>query len=241
MVTVVFAPQPDLPASVLGDLEIAQVAVGMRAWLNAPRSKGSNGPEQGPAGAYSQGAYAVSVVPRGKPAPVGDTHTWLVELHALSDAGAGVLGYHAVRNGNTPYAKIFVESCLQVGQPWTIAATHEVVEMMVNRLGTDLVLQGMPDGTQRGNMREACDPVEAGVYAKWFSFSKTLPPIAVTNFVLPSYWAEGSPGPWDDRSILKAALTPDQWGRQTFFTITGTEQTAARVHLASQEPQIAKR
>jgi len=124
----------------------------------------------------------VQYLPDPKKIPVG---VWPVFLVAKLPPGEG--GVH-LDNKNQPYA-------LVIGTPdsddWTIDASHETVEMLVdpagNRLQTSRAIaihgNGVADTSgQFDYLVEACDPCEANEYA--YSISG----IAVSDFITPHYY-----------------------------------------------------
>ena len=124
----------------------------------------------------------VRYLPDPKSIPVG---VWPVFLVASLPPGEG--GVHLDKN-NQPYS-------LVIGTPgsadWTIDASHETVEMLVdpqgNRLQTSRAIQiagkGVQDTTgQFQYVVEACDPCEANNYAY------SIDGIAVSDFITPNYY-----------------------------------------------------
>lgn len=103
----------------------------------------------------------------------------LAAEYALSSDGDG--GVHYFANG-IPTAVVSVTHNLSTEVArgtrsvpvWQVATSHELLEMLVD-----------PSGT--GN--EICDPVQMASY--------TINRIGVSDFVLPSWFIAGSPGPWD--------------------------------------------
>ena len=196
MVEIVIVPSPELPAGVLSDQEIGIGAAAIGRYVN-----------EVVAPAYSQGRYTVYPLRRGQPVPPGTDHRWLIWLHSNSDQ-AGAAGYHDA-NGGSPEAKVFVVDLLAAGMSWTAVATHEIIEVMVNRFVNAAVLGGQGFAWQ-----EACDPCEAfgGTYAK----------IVVSDFALPAYWRVGAPGPYSHFGHCPAPLTPAPGCRQEWFAISGS-------------------
>jgi hypothetical protein len=124
----------------------------------------------------------VRYLPDPKAIPVG---VWPVFLVAKLPPGEG--GVHLDKN-NQPYS-------LVIGTPnnndWTIDASHETVEMLVdpggNRLQTSraigIVGKGVEDTTgQFEYLVEACDPCEANNYAY------SIDGIAVSDFITPHFY-----------------------------------------------------
>ena len=121
-------------------------------------------------------------LPDPKAIPVG---VWPVFLVAKLPPGEG--GVHLDKK-NQPYA-------LVIGTPgsndWTIDASHETLEMLVdpagNRLQTsraiDIVGKDVQDGTGEFEyLVEACDPCEANQYAY------SIQGIAVSDFITPHFY-----------------------------------------------------
>jgi hypothetical protein len=101
-------------------------------------------------------------------APVWGTTAQLVErtgyvtgawaLVFLDDADApGALAYHDLTPDGLPQAKVFVRTLLESGETVSGAASHELVEMLVDP-GLNLLSLG-PDGTS-AYAYESADPVE---------------------------------------------------------------------------------
>jgi hypothetical protein len=124
----------------------------------------------------------VRYLPDPKKIPVG---VWPVFLVAKLPPGEG--GVHLDKN-NQPYS-------LVIGTPgkddWTIDASHETVEMLVdpsgNRLQTSRAIKiagkGVQDTTgQFEYVVEACDPCEANQYAY------SIDGIAVSDFITPHFY-----------------------------------------------------
>jgi hypothetical protein len=117
-------------------------------------------------------------------------------------------GFHFTKN-NQPYAKV-------IGTPgsneWTLDASHEIVEMLVdpsgNRLQTStaiaIVNNKIVDGTgQFEYLVEACDPCEADV------FSYQISGIAVSDFITPHFY-EPNALPGTRYSFTGALTAPRQ-------------------------------
>lgn len=111
---------------------------------------------------------------------------WPVQIVKSLPPGEG--GFHLTRHGQ-PYAKV-------IGTPgsddWTIDASHEIIEMLVdpagNRLQTSTAIEIAPDGTitdgpgQFEYLVEACDPCEAN------ALSYQIEGIAVSDFITPHFY-----------------------------------------------------
>lgn len=100
---------------------------------------------------------------------------WPIIVKAdLNEPGAA--GYHADRLGQPV-------SYVQAGDGWSVTASHELVEMLVDPWGRRLVTCPDPRGAELGHAHvlvEACDPCEALTYP--------VLGVNVSDFVLPSYY-----------------------------------------------------
>ena len=125
---------------------------------------------------------AVSYRPDFKSIPQG---MWPVQLvKTLPKTGRG---FHMTRH-NQPYAKVIVTPD---SDDWTIDASHEVIEMLVDPYGNRLQTSNAI-GIEKGRviaadgkleyLVEACDPCEANQYA--YSIDGTM----VCDFITPSFY-----------------------------------------------------
>lgn len=96
------------------------------------------------------------------------------------------LGYHDVIAGR-PTGLVDVAGTIDVGGKWTVTLTHELAEMIVD----PWCLSAAQCSSSSWVAQELCDPVEDDRYAL------TYADVACTDFVLPSYFAPGSKGPFD--------------------------------------------
>lgn len=90
----------------------------------------------------------------------------------------GALAYHDLTPDGLPEAKVFVETTLQDNQPVSIAASHELVEMLVDP-AINMMTTGGPDA-KATYAYESADPVEETNFA--------INGIQMSNFVYPSYF-----------------------------------------------------
>lgn len=124
----------------------------------------------------------VQYLPSPKKIPVG---VWPVFLVASLPPGEG--GFHLDKR-NQPYAEV-------IGTPdsadWTIDASHEILEMLVdpagNRLQTSRAIEisgnGVADTTGEFDyLVEACDPCEAN------EFAYSISGIGVSDFITPNFY-----------------------------------------------------
>ena len=206
MVEIVLVPDDDLAATYLPDVEIAQAAMGLQDWVNGQV-----------AARWSQGAYRVDACPRGAAVPASTDHRWLVHLRASSDV-ANAAGYHGVAAG-APYARVFVVDILSSGMDWRAVASHEIAELMVNRWLTAAVY-GVYQGGPAYFPMEACDPCER--ITAWHRYGRGQE-IAVSEFVLPSYFRQDAPGPYSSQGTVATPLTPARGCRQEVVHAAGAE------------------
>ena len=124
----------------------------------------------------------VQHLPSPKKIPVG---VWPVFLVAKLPPGEG--GFHLDKR-NQPYAEVIASPD---SDDWTLDASHEIVEMLVdpmgNRLQTSRAIEisasGVADTTGEFDyLVEACDPCEADAYAY------SINGIAVSDFITPNFY-----------------------------------------------------
>jgi hypothetical protein len=145
---------------------------------------------------FSAGALFVST-PEKVP-----TEAWQLVILDDSDQ-ADALGYHELSNSGTPLGKVFVRSVRQSGGIWSVAASHELLEMLADP-DINLAAEGYdPDDPETAAFYayEVCDPVEGDVYA--------IDGVQVSDFVTPEYF-EIDPPPesrFDHLGLLTAPFT----------------------------------
>lgn len=124
----------------------------------------------------------VRYLPDPKSIPVG---VWPVFLMAKLPPGEG--GVHLDKK-NQPYALVIATA---QGSEWTIDASHEILEMLVdpsgNRLQTSRSIEIVGKGVQDSDgefeyIVEVCDPCEADQYAY------SIQGIAVSDFITPHFY-----------------------------------------------------
>lgn len=133
----------------------------------------------------------------GKPNPA---NWWMVVADTSDQAGA--LGYHSLSSAGQPLGYVFAKSDLESGSSVSVTLSHEVLEMLAD---DQINLMVQLDQT-RLVAYENCDPCESD------ADGYVINGVVVSDFVLPSYFSPGHPGPWDYRKLLTAqmpALRPD--------------------------------
>jgi hypothetical protein len=131
-------------------------------------------------------------------------------LAFLDDADApGALAYHDLTPDGLPEAKVFVRTTLQAGELVSVAASHELVEMLVDP-AINLLCTG-PD-PEAAYAYESADPVEA--------LSFPVRGIPMSDFVHPAYFetfrAAGSV-PFDHVDAVQAPFEILPGGYQSVF------------------------
>jgi hypothetical protein len=116
--------------------------------------------------------------------PKAPEGTWRIELHETIEL-ENAAGFHATKLGQ-PYAKV----ALSAGD-WTVTASHELVEMIVDpfgsRLHTASALTGWKGDSDRARyLMEPGDPCEEIHYE--------VGGVPVSDFVLPSYYRSSPRG-----------------------------------------------
>lgn len=108
---------------------------------------------------------------------------------------AGVQGYHSVDKGGRYYVKIFVDLLLRSGA-WNDAvsscASHEYLETVLN---PTCAIRARGPQRPEGDLyqKEASDPVEADKYETTVERYQKTEKVALSNFVLPSYFDLNTP------------------------------------------------
>jgi hypothetical protein len=127
-------------------------------------------------------AATVMYLPNPKKVPAG---VWPVQLVRTLPPDEG--GFHSDKP-RQPYSKVIAS---KKDSTWTIDASHEILEMLVdpygNRMQSSVAIEivdgKIKDGTgQYGYLVEACDPCEDNRYAY------TINGIAVSDFITPHFY-----------------------------------------------------
>jgi hypothetical protein len=139
----------------------------------------------------------------------------------LDDADApGAAAYHTVEG--LPLSKVFVRTILDAKQSLTVAASHELVEMLVDPAANLLAY-----GAGKVVAYEAADPVEDD--ADGFE----LGGFQMSDFVFPSWFEDfRAPGStqFDYTGKLKAPFTLAPNGYMSVYTSQGWSQVFGSVH-----------
>ncbi len=118
----------------------------------------------------------------------------------------GAEGYHDKNNIDVPFGFVFLDICKECGDDWTVALSHEAIELVGDPL-SNLLVQGPHPHDHRHlvfYMFELCDPVSGD----WYEIDG----VKVSNFVLPGWFArnvvEGSRNDFLGRPVSGEMLLP---------------------------------
>jgi hypothetical protein len=152
----------------------------------------------------------------------------------LDDADqAGALGYHDLTSTGLPLAKIFCVTTVQDGGKWSVTASHEMMEMLV-----DPYLE-LCSFNQTGNTvgilyaYEVADPVEDD------SSGYNVGGVRVSNFVYPEWFEADATGKVDFLGECAAPFTLLSNGYVSSFAVTPT--TRGWTQTFGQQRAIADR
>jgi hypothetical protein len=126
----------------------------------------------------------------------GSAGRWQLVILDDSDQ-ADALGYHETTVTNQPIGKVFARTDRDAGLNWTVTASHEFVEMLVDPWALLAVDLGGGDWVAW----EACDPCEADVYGY------RIGTVLVSDFVTPAWFVPGPPGPYDWKRHIRRPLS----------------------------------
>jgi hypothetical protein len=122
---------------------------------------------------------ALVFVPSGKQAPAA---SWRLEIRDDTDFEPDS-GYHNVGADGIPYGRVFVNTARRYNENWTITASHELLEMLVNPYANLSAYAPFDDNTGAFYSLEICDPVSPDVNGY------DINGIAVSDFVFPEWFS----------------------------------------------------
>jgi len=93
-----------------------------------------------------------------------------------------VLAYHTLTPEGLPQVKISVANAKQANLEWTMAASHDLMEMLANPMLNLTVFVTENGTTGKLYVREICDPVSSPQY------TYKIDGVLVSNFVFPSWF-----------------------------------------------------
>jgi hypothetical protein len=96
-----------------------------------------------------------------------------------------LFGYHDENYQHVPYGFVYQDVCAKYNEPWSVALSHEVLELLADPTGVLSVLGPDPRGTGNSPSSarfdlEVCDPTQGDSYP--------INGIAVSNFVTKRYF-----------------------------------------------------
>jgi len=117
-------------------------------------------------------------VPQGAPPPSG---IWWLLILDNSDQ-AGMLGYHDLTDEGLPLGKVFARSDMVNGYNWTVTASHELLEMLIDPdINQTVFLQNATNGGTLYSY-DICDPCESDRYGY------PINGVVVSDFVFPTWF-----------------------------------------------------
>lgn len=127
------------------------------------------------------------------------------------------LGWHQTDPHGAPEAFVLAGTVLSHGGTWisgansvSAVASHELLELLGDLAANEFAY----DGKSREWAIEMCDAVEMRSYS--------ILGVAVSDYLLPSYFNPGAPGPYDKLSVLTRGFTIDRGG-YSIVSKAGTE------------------
>lgn len=125
---------------------------------------------------------------------------------------ADALGYHdTVGRDIIPLGYVFNQYAKSDNVPWTVTASHEVLEILGNEWINATVLRPRPDRTLEIWPREWCDAVQGSSYV--------VNGVPLSNFVLPEYFSDLSDGPFDFLNELHAPFSIGKGGYSSLMIL----------------------
>jgi hypothetical protein len=124
-----------------------------------------------------------------------------VYIDSNIQAPDGLSGYHTTQNGY-PYGEV------QFGPSWTLAASHECLELLVDTYGTTFVPGVAPNDASQPvrYLKEVCDPCQDA------SCGHPIDGFLVSDFCLPSYFdvtaPEGTQLTWQGKIATPLDVAP---------------------------------
>lgn len=111
----------------------------------------------------------------------------------------GILGFHDILSSGRPYGLVYTALSQQLGEPWTVTLSHEVLEAVVDPEVNRYAVGDHPTipGRTVFFWYESGDPVQAENYLQ--------DSVAVSNFVLPLYFTPNNePGTSTKNDFMRA-------------------------------------
>ena len=116
--------------------------------------------------------------------PAGAAHDGVLYVQDSATV-SGAEGYHDRHKDDVPFGIVFLDVCAAAGDDWTVALSHEAIELVGDPMN-NLLVQG-PHPLDHSHlvfhMFELCDAVQSQTYER--------EGVQVSNFVLPGYFTRG--------------------------------------------------
>ncbi len=126
------------------------------------------------------GVYAkIKFIPKGQ---TPDPSFWQVVILDTSDQ-ANALGYHDLTSNDLPLAKVFAKTTMDDGALWSVTASHEVLEMLVD----PWINLAAFDNVSKFYAYEVGDPVEDD------KFGYLIGKFTFSDFVKPNWFEPTTP------------------------------------------------
>ena len=110
-----------------------------------------------------------------------EADTWWLSILDTTDH-AGVVGHHDLTHEGLPIGKVFAATDRHFGLHWTVTASHELLEMLVDPDVSRAVLVHPTPGDAKLYAYEVCDPCQDD------SQGYEIEGVIVGDFVYPSYF-----------------------------------------------------
>jgi hypothetical protein len=194
----------------------------------------------GPAWSVDATLRVVDLQISGTPNPEinqGDAVIYVSEFKNDPNQVANAVGYHTTNHAGLPYGLVFTDIAAQIGQPWSVTFSHEVLELLADPETNLLVVAPNPDQPRQWVLRpyEVCDPVQSDQY--------TIDGVAVSDFVTPAYFTNSTGGAKTD--YLGTGLAAFAVRPGGYFTYldpsTGAWQQVSGSSQAMERSQVKER
>lgn len=159
------------------------------------------------------------------PLPKGD---WSLVILDNADQ-AGALGYHDLTSDGFPLGKVFAKTTMDAGENWTVTASHELMEMLVDPYINLTIFNQTGNNTGQILPYEICDPVQGS------NCTFTIAGLTMSNFVYPT-WFEGfrpaNSVKFDFMGVLTQPMQVYNEGYMSYYNVpnaAGWQQTFAMV------------
>jgi hypothetical protein len=126
----------------------------------------------------------LAFVARGADAPAG---SWRLVVEDNSRF-PGVVSYHTLTQEGLPEVRVAVREAKGAGWPWTMAASHDLMEMLANPRLNVTIFDSADGRTGKLYIREICDSVSSSKLAY------KIDGVTVSDFVYPAWFESSSKG-----------------------------------------------